>query len=280
MQLAVVRSKDLKRFNAVERDCLFTHLIDFIIQLTGSAVYKLVDLSAIPKKCASKLLIIFERMRILTLITDLGYRDPYLAIVKAGLLRGLPDVHLIELSCGIRQHHISDAAYVLKNTLADFPDKSIHLVGVKFLLDRHSTQRNSQVDNSRFLVTKFKNQYIISPDNGLFSLLDSAFSEPVYQLPYNSGDRHFYLRDVMVPAAIQLWEGKGPEEIGAPTTDYYKAYHFESFLNGNVLRGKAIYVDDFGNIVTNITRNIFEQAAGQRNYEVILPGKRITRIHE
>jgi S-adenosylmethionine hydrolase len=86
------------------------------------------------------------------------------------------------------------------------------------------------------------------------------------------------LKDIFVDAAIHLHEGKKLEEIAAPTIDYYKAFQFESFVNGNILRGKGIYVDDFGNIITNITKEKFAEVVGKRNFLITLPGIRITKI--
>src|SRR3954463_16658348 len=114
-------------------------------------------------------------MSIVTLTTDLGYRDPYLAIVKARLFSGklVPDI--IDLSCETRENAISDAAFILKNALQYFPPGTIHLVAIKFIADKSDLNRNGHADNSRFLVTLYKDQYIITPDTGLFTLLDAAF---------------------------------------------------------------------------------------------------------
>lgn len=218
-------------------------------------------------------------MDLVTLTTDLGYRDHYLAIVKAGLLSRVPRLQIIDLSCEVRNNNISDASYLLKNALPHFPKNSIHLVGIKFVQEKSQIKSQSEIDNSRYLLTRYMDQYILSPDNGLFHLVDPLFNEQVYQL-YYSGDekRHFFLKDVFVAAAVHLLEGRALEEIAGPTNDYYKAKRFESYLSGNILKGKAVYVDDFGNIVTNIDRKTFEQAVGKKRFTISLPGKRIDTI--
>ena len=219
-------------------------------------------------------------MSIITLTTDLGYRDPYLAIVKARLISQNPAHHIIDLSCDIKENNISDAAYIIKNALPYFPEETIHLVAIKFIADRSDLQRTSNVDNSRYLVTRYKNQYVICPDTGLFTLIDAAFNEPVYQLYYEGENKHhFFLKDIFVDAAIHILRKKKLEDIAVPTDDYYKAFQFESFVNGNMFRGKGIYVDDFGNIVTNITRERFAEVIGKRNFTITLPGIRINRIY-
>lgn len=218
-------------------------------------------------------------MGIVTLTTDLGYRDPYLAIVKAALITtGIP-MQILDLSCDVKGSSVSDAAFILRNSLPHFPDGTIHLIGLKFLADR-SQLNGDRADNSRYLLTMYRNQYILTPDTGLYTLLDKEFSEPVYQLYYDGDNsHHFFLKDVFVPAAAHLLQKKPLEEIASPTSDYYKAAAFESYVDRNILRGKGIYVDDFGNIITNITRSAFREAVGEREFMITLPGLRLNRIY-
>ncbi len=219
-------------------------------------------------------------MSIVTLTTDLGYRDPYLAIVKAKLISQYLGLQIIDLSCDIKDNNISDAAFILKNSLPYFPENTIHLVAVKFIVDNNNLNRINSIDNTRYLLTYYKNQFLVCPDNGLFTLLDSAFNEPVYQLYYEDSSKHnFFLKDVFVNTAIHLLNKNKVEDIGILTSDYYKAIQFESFVNENTLRGKGIYIDDFGNIITNITKQQFTEVVGKRNFSITLPGTRINKIH-
>ena len=220
-------------------------------------------------------------MPIVTLTTDLGYRDPYLAIVKACLLQKVNNVQIIDLSCDIKDNNISDAAFILKNSIGFFPDNSIHLVGVKFILGFKTMNNNHNVDNSRYMVTKYKNQFVICPDNGLITLLDEGFNEKVFQLYYDNPAQHnFFIKDVFVDAAAQISAGKELKDIGMETADYYKAYQFSSFSTPENLKGKSIYIDDFGNIITNITKDEFYKTLGKRKFSIVLPGARINKISE
>ena len=242
-------------------------------------VYKLVNLSPSLKNLNLQILITFEQMSIVTLTTDLGYRDPYLAIVKAKLISQVDDIKIIDLSCDIKDNNISDAAFILKNALPYFPENTIHLMAVKFIVDSGNTNKQTGIDNTRYLISKYKGQYIICPDNGLFSLIDSNYDAPIYQLYYDGkAKHHFFLKDIFVDVAIHISKTNSIEDIGMPTTDYYKAFQFESFVTGNILRGKGIYVDDFGNIITNISKQQFTDAASKRSFTITLPGSRITKI--
>ena len=220
-------------------------------------------------------------MPIVTLTTDLGYRDPYLAIVKACLLQKVNNVQIIDLSCDIKDNNISDAAFILRNSIGFFPENSIHLVGVKFILGFKAMNNNHSVDNSRYLVSRYKNQFVICPDNGLITLLDEDFNEKVFQLYYDNPAQHnFFIKDVFVDAAAQISSGKALKDIGMETTDYYKATQFSSFSTPENLKGKSIYVDDFGNVITNITKDVFYKTIGKRKFSIVLPGARITKISE
>ena len=126
-------------------------------------------------------------MSIITLTTDLGYRDPYLAIVKAKLLASSPLPQLIDLSCDIKENNISDAAFILKNSLAYFPQNSIHLVAVKFIADRSDLSKTNNVDNSRYLVSTYKDQFII---------LDVTYrlnKEPQFNISYGTYLTYIFL---------------------------------------------------------------------------------------
>lgn len=221
-------------------------------------------------------------MSIVTLTTDLGYRDPYLGIVKARLYGLFPDVKIIDLACDVRNNAISDAAFVLKNALDFFPDDTVHLAGVKLIVNNNQlSQTQKGIDNTRYLLTRFKNQYIICLDNGLLSLIDEGFNEAVYQLYFDDKAKHkFFMKDIFAEAAAHLLNHKAIEEIALKTDDYYRAFLFNSYKNEYQLRGKNLYVDDFGNVITNITKEEFYKVKGSRSFTIILPGALISEISD
>jgi S-adenosylmethionine hydrolase len=217
-----------------------------------------------------------------TLTTDLGYRDPYLGIVKANLYSKFPDVKIIDLACDVRDNAISDAAFILKNSLKYFPANTIHLVAVKLIVNNSQlNQNNKGIDNTRYLITKYKDQYIVCLDNGFLSLIDEGFNEPVYQIYFEDHSKHqFFLNDIFIDVAHHLLEKKRIEDIAHQTDDYYKAFQFNSYNNAEQLRGKNIYVDDFGNVITNISKEQFYKVKGERQFSIILPGAIIEKISD
>src|ERR1700741_664883 len=198
-------------------------------------------------------------MPIVTITTDLGYRDPYLAMVKGLLYSKKPNCKIVDVSCDVNQHAHNEGAFALKSTLPYFEENTVHLFAVKFL-NSSETIDNLSVDNTRYLLTKYNGQYIICPDNGLYTLLDKGFNEPVYQIYFDNDQQHaFYLRDVFIDIADKLLNKIPLEEFCALTNEYCKLYTFESFSTPGNMQGSVLYEDDFGNLITSITREEFER---------------------
>jgi S-adenosylmethionine hydrolase len=217
-------------------------------------------------------------MSIITITTDLGYRDPYLAMVKGVLYSKQPQTQIIDLSCNVKPHAHSEGAFALRSSLPYFADETIHLFALKFL-NSTDTIANLSVDNTRYLLTKIKNQYIICPDNGVFTLIDKEFNEPVYQLMFNNDRQHpFYLRDIFTEVANNILNKVPLDEFCSLTEDYCKIYAFESFSTPSNLQGMVLYEDDFGNLITSITKQDFEKTVGKKRFLIQLPSGKIEKI--
>lgn len=218
-------------------------------------------------------------MPVITITTDLGYRDPYLAMVKGLIYSRQPDCKVVDVACSVNRHAHNEGAFALKSVLPYFPENTIHLFAVKFL-NSSETIDNLAVDNTRYLLTKYKGQYVICPDNGVLTLMDKEFNEPVYMLYYDSEKQHpFFLRDVFVSVACKLIEGVPLEEFCTPTEDYCRLFAFETFATPSNLQGMVLYEDDFGNLITSITKQEFEREVGNKRFSISLPSSNITKIY-
>ncbi len=218
-------------------------------------------------------------MSIITITTDLGYRDPYLAMVKGILYSKQPNAKIIDLACDVNIHAHNEGAFVLKSALPYFPEGTIHLFAIKFLNSSENI-KNLSVDNTRYLLSKYKEQYIICPDNGLLTLINKEFNEPVYQLYFDNDRQHsFYLRDIFAEIASKLINKVPLEEFCSETQDYCKLYAFESFSTPSNLQGMVLYEDSFGNLITSITKQEFEKKIGSKRFSISLPSGNVTKIY-
>ncbi len=211
---------------------------------------------------------------VITLTTDFGLHDSYVATMKAVILRIHPEARLVDLTHQIAPQDILEASLVLDNAYRYFPAGSVHLVVV-----------DPEVGGSRRpILLAGEEQYFVGPDNGTFTrVLDAEPDAPVveikernYLLP-NITDT-FHGRDVFAPAAAFLSRGVAPDEFGPRVEDPRRLTLPEPRIWDDQIRGEVIHIDSFGNILSNITRAFYEKAAGGRRCRILLNGKVIDRL--
>jgi S-adenosylmethionine hydrolase len=186
--------------------------------------------------------------RIVTLLTDFGIRDHYVAAVKGVLLSINPSLRLIDITHEISPQNIGEGAFVLGSSFKYFPEGTIHLAVVD----------PGVGGNRQGLAAATEGHFFVGPDNGLF---DWAFSfEPprqvvalenlAYRLPQPSFV--FHGRDIFAPAAGHLSTGIALEELG-PSVSYKRRLPDRLvFREQKELQGEIIYIDRFGNLISNI----------------------------
>jgi len=186
--------------------------------------------------------------RIVTLLTDFGTRDHYAAAVKGVLLNINPNLYLVDITHEIRPQNIREGAFVLASSFKYFPEGTIHLAVV-----------DPGVGGKRQGLAAATEQHLfVGPDNGLFDWAFDlepprqvvALENPAYWLPQPSFV--FHGRDIFAPAAGHLSTGLPLEKLGPPL-------HYKMRLPGRLilekqkeLQGEIIYIDRFGNLISNI----------------------------
>ena len=208
-------------------------------------------------------------MSIITLTTDLGTRDNYVALIKAYLLKHAEHAKIIDITHEIDKYNLQQAAYIFGNAFYEFPKDTIHVLAIKSANLKHTTN----------LVVRYKEQYIICPDNGLFSLFYDGGEAVFYVLDKKLyPESILYPRDTLSKAAVDLANGKFLNDIAEETTEYLQALNFQPTSSPDSLIGKCIYMDSFGNVITNITKYFFEQERKGRKFTIHLPNIRIQEI--
>src|SRR5574343_646072 len=196
-------------------------------------------------------------MPIITLTTDLGQKDFYLAAVKGFILSSLPDVRIVDVTHQIPSYHITQAAFILGNAFHYFPEGTVHLVSVD----------NSYQAEPKFVALKAEGHYFIGPDNGIFSLfLQNENIEKIVKINLRILDdyKHFPIKDIRVKSAVHLAKGGSMEFLGRKINHLNVRTVLQPVISKDQIRGSVIYVDSFKNAITNITREIFEKARAGR----------------
>lgn len=196
-------------------------------------------------------------MPIITLTSDLGERDHYVAAVKGNLLRQQPGISIIDISHQVTPFDIFQAAFVLQNAYRHFPGQTIHLVSVE----------SSARSDDRILLLHHDDHYFIGYDNGLFSLVFQERPKEIYELAMEHVSHPTFLfRDVMVQAAIRLVEGQRPQELGEQLTQISEKEPLKPVITDHAIRGNIIYFDRYGNAMTNIRESLFESIGENRKF--------------
>ena len=192
---------------------------------------------------------------LITLLTDFGDRDYFVASMKGVILSINPDVRIVDISHQIAPRQITEAGYVLKSCYRYFPDGTIH-VGVV----------DPGVGSSRRpLIVSTSHYYFLAPDNGLLSdVLGEECNVEIRQIEnqryrLEAKGATFGGRDLFAPAAAWLSKGESFDSFGQPVHDPVRRSIEEPVWQGHTLVGKIIYVDRFGNLISNITTTHLEQ---------------------
>lgn len=196
---------------------------------------------------------------LVTLTTDFGTRDAYVAELKGVLLsEGPPDLRVVDLSHELSPFDVHGAALFVRAALPRFPVGSVHLVVVD---PGVGSQR-------RALIVQRNDMTLVGPDNCVFSyLLDG--SETLYEIDRDAlGERPisstFHGRDLFAPVAARLAAGMAADTLGRPLESVQRMAFPMVEIRGDALQGRIIHVDRYGNLVTNIGESTLRGFLGAR----------------
>lgn len=200
-------------------------------------------------------------MALLTLTTDFGSQDFLAGAVKGRLLQADPQFRIQDITHSLSPFNFPQAAYVCRNSLLHFPEHTYHLVLVN-LFDRPSDQ---------LLLAFHHQQYILCADNGLLTMILEERPEMVVGLPIGSTREKntIHYVDVMAKAILQLQAGESLQKIGNTDVTFIEKHPLRPNFSENWIEGQIIYIDNFENIILNITRDQFETHRKGRSFRII-----------
>ena len=201
-------------------------------------------------------------MSVITLTTDFGIKDHYVGSVKGALFNELENVNIVDVSHNISPFNIVEAAYIVENSYKNFPEGSIHIIGV----DSEKTIEQSH------LVIKLDNHFFICANNGIMSLLASKINpEKIIEINiHNDKITTFSVIDVFVKIAAHIYRGGSIDLVGNQIFKLKELYNLNPILNekSNEISGNVIYVDNYDNVVTNISKKTFIEFGKSRSFEI------------
>lgn len=211
-------------------------------------------------------------MSIITLTTDYGLKDHFVGALKGKILSEYSAAQIIDISHNVDHFNTVEASYVIGAAYASFPKGTVHIIGV----DMEANKENQHI------VMHWNDHYFIAADNGILSILSQKI------IPQKIGAINIHDRlpsdatdlDVFVKVACHLAKGGLMNVIAKEINTIKSITNLQAILadDGNSLKGNVIYIDHFGNAVTNISKAYFIQVAKGRPYEIVLKTKNIKTI--
>ena len=216
-------------------------------------------------------------MSIITLTTDLGYTDHKVAAIKGNILSLNFDAKIIDISHNIQPHNLLETSYIVRNAYKHFPKNSIHIIAVDALY--HPSRR--------FLLCKVNGHFFLTADNGLLSLIFFDLKpESIFEITINNRFDDVIkcsILYILLPVANHLLNGGVPELIGRKINEPKElSLPKAQFLpNENMIVGEVIYIDHYGNVVSNITQEMFSQShSGNDEFKITFRNLNIKKIHQ
>jgi S-adenosylmethionine hydrolase len=200
-------------------------------------------------------------MPLITLTSDIGSQDFLVGAVKGQLLQVNPAFMIADISHTLSPFNYPQAAYVCRNAIKNFPEETFHVILIN-LFDRRP---------EHLLFAKHNNQYIGCADNGLITMILEEVPSEIVALPLNKSVQKntLYCASVFANAFNDIIAGKTLAEIGDSTISIEVKNYLRPLLGNNWIEGQIIFIDNFENVIINITKDEFEEQRRGRSFKIV-----------
>ncbi len=200
-------------------------------------------------------------MAILTLTTDFGLQDYLVAAVKGQLYSKTPHFTIVDVSHQLSSFNYPQAAYFCDSAFRHFPAGTIHVVLVN-MFDEKPTQ---------MLLARYNNQYIACADNGLLTMITDGQPREVVGLPLPASQQPTTLvcTNVIAEAIKKIDDGQALNVIGTPGIEINEKLRLRYVNSATTMEGQILYIDNFENVIVNITKDDFEIERRGRKFKIV-----------
>ena len=211
-------------------------------------------------------------MPIITLTTDFGEKDHYAGAIKGAIYSESDALRIVDISHSVQPFNILEAAYIIQNAYTSFPKGTIHIIGIDSELNKEN----------KHIAIKLDGHYFICADNGIMSMICAEIA-PEKMVEINIHDKivsNFPVLDVFVKVACHIARGGTLEVVGKVIKQLKPIKNMLPFVNDDKTQiiGSVIYIDNYGNVITNIKRKFFESVQKGRDYKVFARSYFFTEI--
>ena len=205
------------------------------------------------------------KKKIISITSDLSTDDYYLGMLKGYLLSITTDIHIVDLNVNVPQYDYLNAAMSVMYSYRAFPEGTIHLIVVN---------TDTETSNPPVLVYA-DNQFFIAPDNGILSLVFENVKKSIYKININTSKPtyNFFteIQSLLVIIGNLVNERKMSKNLLTPVDNFtYELYKMQPEIVGDRLTGHVVYIDSFGNIITDISQQEFDKFAAGRHVTITM----------
>ncbi|MGB0166820.1 MAG: SAM hydrolase/SAM-dependent halogenase family protein [Luteibaculum sp.] len=200
-------------------------------------------------------------MGVITLTSDMGLRDHYVASVKGAIISQNAEAIIVDVSHQVEPFNILQAAFILKNCYKNFPPGTVHVLCVD----------DEPKSHQRYLSVEKDGHFFIASDSGVIPIvLDNEYNRAVeISLSSESEDGIFVAKDILAKAAGYLSRGGTMEFLGKETQDVNKRSILTPTTSSNEITGYVVHIDVYGNGITNIDKHLFNLIGKKRPFDII-----------
>lgn len=197
-------------------------------------------------------------MSIITLTTDWHNDDFYTGAIKGLLYSKCPQVNVIDITHKIESFKYTQAAFVLRNAFTFYPEGTIHIIGIN----------SDTTDDHPPICLKIHGQFFLGTASGIFSLIFTEKPDIVVKIEENEliKKSSFPELTIFAEAASFLINGGTIEQLGPELPRQYRHVQLMPAFDENDITGSVIYIDSYQNIITNITKELFNKVRNKRDF--------------
>ncbi|WP_339886667.1 SAM-dependent chlorinase/fluorinase [uncultured Flavobacterium sp.] len=212
-------------------------------------------------------------MSIITLTSDFGSKDHYVGALKGKILSQFLEAKIVDLTHQIDLFNVFETSYILEASYKNFPKNTVHIICVNA----------ERIEGIEHIVMLWEDQFFIAADNGILnSLIQKKKAQKIAIINIHDRLEDISNMSVFATVACHLAKGGNMSVIGKEI-DVLNEFYTQNLIVSDTLeeiKGNVIYIDHFGNCVTNITKKVFEETAKNRNFEIKFKNKTVEVIHK
>ncbi len=209
-------------------------------------------------------------MALITFISDFGNVDHYVAAVKARLFSINAVQQVIDISHHIERYDVAHGSFVLKSVFKEFPVGTVHLCAINSFNQK----------GEPYIAVKLENHFFVGADNGLFSLITESDPEEIIELEAINRETAFPAKDIFAMAAARLAQGVPLATLGKPLSEIKKMIGRKVRATKRQIAGHVIRVDHYGNLITNIEKDVFDILRKGNTFSIIFAREALRNITE